>query len=152
MARRLPPQHDGRRKSRVLPAAFPNLWRTAQKALRGRHGDVYPAAQCRRAVRCGAASDREAGRGKAVAAQISAGSGLSDGGPCSSDRAPSRRGLRHRARLVRVRARWTRRGHPVTWIAVITEIPGWGRKVRACRAHRGIDQRDEAAAGRRRAR
>ena len=43
----------------VLPAAFPNLLANGASGHRGRHGDVDPAAQCRRTLRRRTASHQK---------------------------------------------------------------------------------------------
>ena len=72
------PTYDGSESEPVvLPGAFPNLLANGSQGHRGRNGDVDPAAQCGRAVRCRAVSDRQPERARQDAAQIRAGAGFS---------------------------------------------------------------------------
>ena len=73
------PNYDGQSEEPVvLPAAFPNLLANGATGHRGRHGDLDPAAQRRRAVRRRAAPDRQSERALQDAAEIRAGSGFPD--------------------------------------------------------------------------
>ena len=85
------PNYDGQSEEPVvLPAAFPNLLANGVAGHRGRHGDLDPAAQRRRAVRRGAAPDRQSECAQPDAAEIRAGPGF-------PDRRPDRRSARRRS-------------------------------------------------------
>ena len=73
------PNYDGQSKEPVvLPGGFPEPARQRRAGHCGRHGDLDPAAQRRRALRRRAASDRQARREVEVAAEMGQGSGFSD--------------------------------------------------------------------------
>ena len=126
------PNYDGQSKEPVvLPGGFPEPARQRRAGHRGRHGDLDPAAQCRRALRRRAASDRQARREVEGAAEMGQGPGFPD--------------RRHHRRFqggiaeayttgrgsFRVRARWQQEeGARGTWVIVITEIPWLVQKSR----------------------
>ena len=66
-----------RRSRSVLPRRFPEPARQRLVRHRRRHGDQHPAAQCRRAVRRGAASHQASQRHHREAGRVRAGAGLS---------------------------------------------------------------------------
>jgi len=62
----------------VLPGAFPNLLANGSTGIAVGMADLHPSAQCSRALRCRAASDREAGCNDARIDEIRQRPGFSD--------------------------------------------------------------------------
>ena len=144
--------YDGQSKEPVRAARrVSQPARQRRPGHRGRHGDLDSAAQRRRALRCRAASDRQARGEVEDAVEMGQGSGFPDRRHHRQFQGKHRRGLHDRARLVphprqmatgRGRARHLGHCHQRNSLA--------GAEVAAGREDRRTAQRQETAAGRRR--
>ena len=94
------PTYDGAAKSRSFCRRLPQSAGQWLAGHCGRHGDLDPAAQRRRAVRRRAASDRKAGCEIEVAVEMGQGSGFPDRRHRRRFQGEHRGSLCHRARLV----------------------------------------------------
>ena len=138
----------------MLPGQFPQPARQWRLRHRRRHGDQHPAAQCRRAVRRGAASHQVPQRHRRQAGRFRARARSSRPAASSSSRATQIVQAYKTGRgSFRLRARWTQedtgRG---TYQIVVTEIPYQIPKARLVARIAELLQAEEAAAARRRAR
>ena len=152
---RFPPnlRRPGRGAGRA-PGRLPEPARQRLAGHRGRHGDLDPAAQRRRALRRGALPHQRTRRRPPSSSLNSCRARFPDRRHHRRYRGVDRRGLPHRPRLVpRARALGTRRipGRG-TWNVVVTEIPYWRAEVAPDREDRRAAAGAEAAASRRRAR
>ena len=121
------PNYDGSRAGAGGAAGgVPEPARQRLAGHRGRHGDLDPAAQRRRAVRRRAASDRAAeARSRRRLLKWVPGPDFPTGGIIVDPPRVDRRGLQHRPRLVPACARAGRPRTPArgTYQVVVTEIP-----------------------------
>ena len=140
--------------ARGLPGPVPQPARQRRRRHRGRHGDLDPAAQCRRADRRRRPPDRrspDAGDAALMAhvkgPDFPTGGKVVDGPEAIALAYATGRGS------FRVRARWSiEKGPQGAWTAVVTEIPYQVAEGQADRADRPADRRQEAADPRRRPR
>ena len=119
------PNYDGTLEEPVvLPAAFPNLLANGSSGIAVGHGDEHPAAQPARTDRRLSAPAQDPGCARRDAGRLHPRPGFPDGRRARRAARDDPRGLPHRARRFRLRAKWAvedlGRG---TWQIVVTEIP-----------------------------